>query len=68
MAPFGGKYLTSYLMAIVMFAISLTVYEKFAKSKKCQNFDLEKKNCSEVENRNFRHSTENVQIHIGGFS
>ena len=28
--PFDGNHLTSYLMAIVMFALSLTVYEIFA--------------------------------------
>ena len=30
-------------MAIVMFALSLTVYEIFAKQQKCQNFYLENK-------------------------
>ena len=42
-APFDGKYLTSYPMVIVMFALSLTVYEIFAKHQKFekyQNFDL----------------------------
>ena len=39
-APFDGKYLTYYLMAVTMFAISLTVYEIFT-NRKCQKFDLE---------------------------
>ena len=41
MAPFDGKYMTSYLTEIVMFAISLTVCETFAKQEKSQNSDLE---------------------------
>ena len=40
-APFDGKYLTSYLMVIVMVALSLTVDEIFAHQEECQNFDLE---------------------------
>ena len=36
MAPIDGKYMTSYLMAIVMFAPSLTVYEIFIEQIKCQ--------------------------------
>ena len=39
--PFDGKYMTSYLMVIVIFALSLTVCEIFAKQGKCQNFDPE---------------------------
>ena len=38
---FDGKYATSYLMAIVMFDLSHTVYEIFANEEQCQNFDLE---------------------------
>ena len=41
MAPFDGKYMTIYLMAIVMFALSLTNYKMFANQIKCQNFDFE---------------------------
>ena len=40
-APFDGKYLTSFLIVIVMFALSLTNYEIFANQEKCQNFYLE---------------------------
>ena len=39
--PFDGKYTTSYLMVIVMLALSLTVYEIFANYEKCQYVDLE---------------------------
>ena len=39
--PFDGKYMTSCLWAIVMFALSLTVYEIFANKIKYQKFDLE---------------------------
>ena len=31
MVPFDGKYMTSYLMAIVMFALTLIIYEVYAK-------------------------------------
>ena len=34
-APFDGIYLTLYLMAILMFALSLTISEIFAQTK-CQ--------------------------------
>ena len=53
-------------MAIVMFAVSLTKYEIFANYEKCQNFELENE-CQGVEERDLRHSTGNVQIHIGDF-
>ena len=36
MALFVGKYTTSYL-----FALSLTIYDIYAKQIKCQNVDLE---------------------------
>ena len=41
MVPFDEKYTTSYLMAIIIFALALTVYEIFAKQIKCKKFDLE---------------------------
>ena len=41
MAPFHGKYSTSYPMAMVMFSLSLTVCQIFAKQEKRQNFDFE---------------------------
>ena len=37
---FDGKYMTSYLMGIVMFALTLTIYEIFAKFIKCKYFEL----------------------------
>ena len=36
MTPFDRKYMTSYLIAIEKFALSLTFYEIFAKQIKCQ--------------------------------
>ena len=55
-------------MAIVMFALSLTVYEIVANQEKCKNFDLENE-CQDqgVEKRDLRHLTRNVRIHIGDF-
>ena len=38
-----GKYMTSYLMKIGMFSLSLTIYEIFANQIKCPNFDIEMK-------------------------
>ena len=38
--PVDGKYLTFYLMAIVMFALSLAVYGIFENQENF-NFDLE---------------------------
>ena len=36
---FDGKYMTFCLMIIVMFALSLTIYEIFAKQEKCQPWE-----------------------------
>ena len=48
-------------------SLSLTVCEIFAKIIKCQKFDLENEGqCQEVE-RDLRHSTGNIQIHIRYF-
>ena len=41
MAPFYGKYTTSYLMKIVIFVLLLAIYEVFANQIKCQTVDLE---------------------------
>ena len=40
-AQFDGKYLTFYLMAIVMFALSLVIYEILTNQEIFQNFYLE---------------------------
>ena len=61
--PFNGKYMTSYLMAIVMFAPSLTVCEIFAK----QNFELENEDQDPgAEVQDLCHYTGNVRIHMNG--
>ena len=66
MAPSNGKYMTSYLMAIAMFALSLTVCEIFAKLEKCQNIELKNEDQDQgVEE--LRHSTVNVRFHIYDF-
>ena len=66
-APRDGKCPTSYLMAIVIFALSLTFYEIFA-NKKRQKFDLEIEGQGHwVEKRNLRHSISIVRIHICEF-
>ena len=43
MAPFDGKYMTSYTKAIVMSAAFLTIYEIFAHRIKCQSLTLKMK-------------------------
>ena len=54
MAQFDGKYQTSYVTAIVTFALSLPVFEIFAKQENCQNFDLEYKGPGQgLEERDF---------------
>ena len=39
--PIGSPDMTFFLMTIVMFALSLTVYEIFANETKCSKFALE---------------------------
>ena len=63
MAPFDGKYMTSYLMATVTFALSHTIYEIFTKQMKCQKFYLENEGRG-GEKRDLRHSTGNVRFCI----
>ena len=58
--------MTSYLMAIVTFALSLTVCEVFAKQEKFQNFGFANEGQG-VEEQDLHHSTGNVEIHIGEF-
>ena len=66
---FNGKYATFYLLAIVTFALSLTIYEIFANREKCKNIDLKNEGqVHGVEKRNLRQSIRNVLIHIGDFS
>ena len=67
-APIDRKYPTSYLMAIVIFSLSLTVYEISTYQEKCQNFYLENESQGQgVEKRDLCHSTINVGVHIGDF-
>ena len=40
-APFDFTYLTSYVMTIVIFVISLTICEIFPNKEKFQNVDIE---------------------------
>ena len=70
MAPFDGKYLTSYLMAIVMFALSITI--KFARNlqnkKNATTFTLKVKvKVKEYKKWELCHLSGNVQTHIGEF-
>ena len=52
-------------MAIVMFALSLTVNKIFANQEKLQKFDRENEGHGQVvEERNLHHSTRNVCNHI----
>ena len=68
-ASVDGKYMTSYPIAIVMVALTLTVCEIFAKQEKIQNFDLENEGQVQgVEKRDLRNSTRNGRINIGFFS
>ena len=63
MLRFDGKYPTSYLLAIVMFAQSLTIYELFANIMKCQRLDLTNEiQGHKGEKRNSRQSTGNARF------
>ena len=58
--------MTSYLMAIVMFALAITIYKIFTKQIKCQT----QENVSQgqgVEKRDLCHLTENVRFYIADF-
>ena len=60
--------MTSYLMAIVMFALSITIYEIFGNEMKYVYFDFENESKDQRrENRDLHHSTGNVQFFIGDF-
>ena len=68
MTPFDAKYMASYLMAIVMFALSLTVYVIFANQEKCANFDIENEGDGYViKGRDLHRSTENFRIYTVDF-
>ena len=43
MAPFDDKYMTSYMMTIVMFALSLIVCKIFSNQDKCKILTLKMK-------------------------
>ena len=58
----------SYLMTMVMIALSVTIYEIFTSPIKCQRFDLENEGeGQEGENQNVCHLTGNVWFYIGVF-
>ena len=66
--PFDGKYPTFYLIALVTFALSLTIYEIFSNQEECQNFDLEDEGLGHgVEKWDLCHLTKIVRIHVGDF-
>ena len=66
MAPFDDKYLTYYLIALVMLALSLTICEICEKTRKPQKVDLENEGQG-VHEKDLHHSTENVRILIEEF-
>ena len=56
-------------MAMVMLALSPTVYEIFVYQKQCQNIDLEiELQVQRVRKRNLSISTRNIGLHIDDFS
>ena len=64
LAYFDVEYITSCLMATVMFVLSFIVFEIFTKEEKCRNFALENEGqCRGVEERDLRHSTGNVRYY-----
>ena len=68
MAPFDGKYLISYLMAIVTFALSITICEILTNIIKCPVLTLKMKvEVKKYEEWDWRHLTGNVQLRIDDF-
>ena len=62
---FDGKNMTSYISAIVLFALSLTYYYIFANDIKCQKFDLENEGYGQgVKKLDWQHSTGNDLCYI----
>ena len=60
--------MASHLMAIVMFALSLTVCEILTKQEKRQHFDLENEGQGQrVEEYDLRHLIRNFRNHIGDY-
>ena len=66
MTLFHCKFMTSYLMATVMFPLSLTVCEIFAHTKNAKHFTLKMK-VKDEKNIDLCHSTGIVRIHIVDF-
>ena len=61
MAPFDGKSVTSNLMAILIYALTVTIYNVFASEIKCKKFDLENEDQGqEREKLDLHHSTGNA--------
>ena len=61
------QIMTTCLMTIAMFAISLAIYEIFTKQIKFQKFDFDNVPGQEVEKLDLRHSTGNVRFRISDF-
>ena len=60
--------LTTYLMTIVLFLLSLVIYETFAYQIKFQKFDVEIEDQGQGGvKQDLRHSAGNVQFYIGDF-
>ena len=63
MTPFDGKWMISYPMEIVMFALSLTICEIFAKMLKCKSVNLENEDQGQrLDERDLRSSTGKCSI------
>ena len=67
-APIDGKCPNSYLMAIVVFALSLIIYDIFVNQEKWKKIDFENEGQVQgVAKQDLHHSTRNVWIHIAQF-
>ena len=65
----SGKYMTSYLMAIVVFALALIIYKIFTHKIKCTKFYLENDSQGQgVEKRDLCQLTGNILLYIAIFS
>ena len=60
---FEGKYLTSHMMVIIMFALSLTIYEIFANQEICKHFTSELKG----KVKEYKRPTCTIRLEVFGF-
>ena len=62
MLPCNGIYMTSYLLTIVTFAVSVAIYALFANQIKFQKFDLENEGHGQAEEKLDLHNSSGISL------